>query len=329
MAAKALSAAQLAAVQAVARAVEGLGEPGAAGTAVMVAVSGGTDSLVLLAAARLVAARRSISCRAVTVDHRLQPGSDGVAARTAAAAAGLGADCSVIAVDVTGSGGMEAAARAARYEALEAEARPGEWVLLGHTLDDQAETVLLGLARGSGTRSLAGMPPRRGRFLRPFLGVRRAVLARAAADWELAPHHDPHNDDPRFARVRVRHTVLPLLERELGPGVAEALARTAGIARSDADLLDSLAAEVLDPADCAATAALPPALRTRVLLRWLRDAGAGDIAARHVAAVGALVTDWHGQTAVDVPGLTVSRVAGRLVARPNTPPGPPRASDSH
>ena len=197
-------------------------------------------------------------------------------------------------------------------------------VLLGHTRDDQAETVLLGLARGSGTRSLAGMATRSGpggRRLRPLLGVPRSVIEQACRENDLAPWRDPHNSDPSFARVRVRQTVLPTLEAELGPGISEALARTAALARDDADLLDVLAAEA-DPGtarlECGVLEGLPAALRRRVIGRWLRlEHGLGDLSAGHLYAVEALVTDWHGQRGVDLPGgVRVRRVAGALEARP-------------
>jgi tRNA(Ile)-lysidine synthase len=202
----------------------------------------------------------------------------------------------------------EDSARRARYTAFDA-LPPGD-VLLGHTRDDQAEQVLLGLARGSGARSLAGMPPRRGRYARPFLDLPRATTQRACAALGLVPWQDPANDDPRFARARARHDALPALERALGPGVAEALARTAAQLRADADLLDELAEAAFAEAglDAKRLAALPAALRTRVLLRAARRAGARDLTAGHIGAIDALLTDWHGQGPVDLPGgLVVTR----------------------
>jgi tRNA(Ile)-lysidine synthase len=224
---------------------------------------------------------------------------------------GLGLDpVRTATVTVAGPGGLEAAARAARYAALEEAAADvgAVAVLLGHTLDDQAETVLLGLARGSGPRSLAGMPPRRGLFLRPLLGVRRSVTAEACAALGLPVWSDPHNADRRFARVRVRLDALPALEAALGPGVAEALVRTAGQLRDDAEVLEKIAASERKrddtPISAASLVGLPGAVRTRVLRSAALDAGcpAGALTAAHVARIEKLVTDWHGQRGVDLPG---------------------------
>ena len=191
--------------------------------------------------------------------------------------AALGADETVsVRVEVTASGqGPEAAAREARYAVLEEVAQRfgSGTVLLGHTLDDQAETVLLGLARGSGGRSLAGM--RRGFDVLPAAPSRH----HACADRGSLPSpgassggSDPHNEDPRFTRSRVRHRVLPVLEEELGPGVTAALARTADQLRADVEALDDLAAASLrEPAPIAdghrtadLEGLLPGALKTRV-----------------------------------------------------------------
>jgi len=287
----------------------------AAGATVVAAVSGGADSLALAAALAHVAPRRGLGAGAVVVDHGLQAGSDVEAARAAAQCREFGlAPVAVRRVTVRGAGGPEAAARAARYAAL--DATDADVVLLGHTLDDQAETVLLGLARGSGSRSLAGMAVRNGRYRRPFLGLSRADTAAACAALGLRPWRDPHNTDPAFLRSRVRHEVLPLLEATLGPGVAAALARTADQLRADADALDEWAAKAgADGLSVPALAALPTAVRTRVLRRAAVLAGApdGSLAARHVAAMDRLVTDWHGQGPVSLPGgLVAERAYDRL-----------------
>ncbi len=289
--------------------------------AILVACSGGPDSLALAAAA--AALDRPVG--GVVVDHGLQPASADVARRAAAQCMSLGlAPVEVVRVRVESRGdGPEAAARRARYGELGrlAEAQ-GALVLLGHTLDDQAETVLLGLARGSGVRSLAGMPPQRGPFRRPFLGMRRHDVRAVLAGLPVAAWDDPHNDDPAYLRSRVRHRLLPVLEAELGPGVATALARTADLARRDADALDAWAATVgqdlpsLDagwPADDLVD--LPAAVRTRVLRSGALAAGspANDLTAVHVAELDGMVTDWHGQGPLHLPGRVIAhRRCGRL-----------------
>lgn len=290
---------------------------------VLVACSGGPDSTALAAATRAVRGRVG----AVVVDHGLQPGSAEVARATGARLTAAGLDpVEVATVTPVASGeGPEAAARTARYAALlEVAHRTGAVaVLLGHTRDDQAETVLLGLARGSGVRSLAGMPRVRGLLRRPLLDVDRATVRAAVPEgWRVVD--DPHNADDRYARARVRHTVLPVLERELGPGIAEALARTADLARADADLLDGLAderyaASVEDGAIAVADLEdAEAALRSRVVRRWLLDSGCppGSLTAAHVARVVRLVTHWRGQGAVALPGgVEALRDCGRLTVR--------------
>ena len=266
------------AVAAVRNAVRASLAGSAPGDLVLAACSGGPDSLALAAALAFVAPRAGLRAGAVTVDHGLQDGSADRAAAVAATLGRLGLDpVRAVAVTVGGGGGPEAAARTARYAALEAAAADlgATTVLLGHTLDDQAETVLLGLARGSGARSLAGMPPRRGVFLRPLLGLRRQVTIGACAALDLAPWADPHNGDRRFARVRVRLDALPALEAALGPGVTEALARTADQLRDDAEVLDKIASSerAADPApmSAASLAGLPDAVRSRVLHLFKRQ----------------------------------------------------------
>lgn len=280
------------------------------GDRVLVACSGGADSLALAGALAFEAARSGHLAGGVTVDHGLQEGSADRAAEVVQVMTGIGLEpAESRAVTVGASGGPEAAARAARYAALDAAAAAhrATAVLLGHTLDDQAETVLLGLARGSGPRSLAGMPGAWGIYRRPLLHLQRAVTRRACAAMGLRPWEDPHNSDPAFARARVRATIMPALEEHLGPGVAAALARTARMLREDADALDEWAAAVLRQDSALAVpvlAALPRAVRTRVLRRSAIAAGSppGTLAAVHVDAVDALVTAWRGQDHVDLPG---------------------------
>ncbi|MEO3785572.1 tRNA lysidine(34) synthetase TilS [Actinocorallia sp. B10E7] len=295
------------------------------GALVLVACSGGADSLALAGALAFVAARTGLRAGGVTVDHGLQQGSAERAEEVAGLLRGLGLDpVESVAVSVGREGGPEAAAREARYAALDeaAERLGARTVLLGHTLDDQAETVLLRLARGSGARSLAGMARSGERYRRPFLGLTRAEVRQACLAMGLAPWDDPHNEDPAYARVRVRREVLPLLEKEIGPGVAEALARTASQLREDADALDGWAARALEEArdlehvlDVRVLEGLPRAVRSRVLRRAAVTAGspAGTLAAVHVVAMDRLVTAWHGQRGVDLPGrVRVIRRYGKL-----------------
>lgn len=363
------SAAEAAARTAVAASVADLG----ATDLVLVACSGGADSLALAAAAAFVARRPGAPrAGAVVVDHALQPGSDAVARQAAHACVALGlAPVVVRRVAVGTGGGPEGAARAARYAALEAAATDvgAAAVLLAHTLDDQAETVLLALARGSGTRSLAGMAPHRGLWRRPFLALRRAQTEAACRAVGLPWWDDPTNgrdggtggaagpdgttgpDDATGAgdlprRSALRRDVLPALAAVLGPGVPAALARTARSARDDADLLDALAADVLAQArrdtppgggsvaappgasprelrlDVATLARAPRALRTRALRAAALAAGspAGALASVHVDELDRLVTAWHGQGPLALPGpVAARRECGTLVLRA---PGP-------
>jgi tRNA(Ile)-lysidine synthase len=289
----------------------------------LVGCSGGADSLALTFAA--AALRGADGVRAVVVDHQLQEGSGERAAATVALLAERGISARVDPVDVTGTGGIEAAARRARRAALEAaRPHPNSPILLGHTLDDQAETVLLGLGRGSGARSIAGMrtwdPP----WLRPLLSVRRSVTRAACAELDLPVWDDPHNVDPRFTRVRLRHEVLPLLEDVLAEGVAEALARTAAQLREDADALDAVAADLLVEAlhpsaelDLATLADAPPALRRRVLRLWLAAAGVTGLTEAHLRAADVLAARGPDRAGVAVPGgLELVRAHGRLGIRP-------------
>lgn len=288
------------------------------GAVVLVACSGGADSLALAAGAVFEGRRAGWAVGAVVVDHQQQSASTEVAAQVAAQLRMLGCDpVDVVPVQLGAVGGPEAAARDARYAALAAAAEQHDAVvLLGHTRDDQSETVLLGLVRGSGLRSLAGMAAVTGRFRRPLLELTRHHTQRACRALGLSVWDDPHNADPRFLRVRVRRELLPALERELGPGIAAALARTARLAREDADALDALAGEVATAAEGADGAwsadvldAAIPALRRRVLRSAAVAAGCppGELFAVHVEALERLVTDWHGQRGVDLPGAVQAR----------------------
>ncbi|MGW9184015.1 tRNA lysidine(34) synthetase TilS [Agromyces sp. NPDC055661] len=300
---------------------------GPAAPLVLVALSGGADSLALAAATAFEAPRAGLRAGALIVDHGLQDASAAVAEAAADAARALGLDPVLVRrVEVTGEGGPEASARAARYAALDAAADEtgAAFVLLGHTLDDQAETVLLGLARGSGAASLAGMAPQSGRYARPLLGIRRATTRQACLDAGLEPWDDPHNLDPAYTRVRVRERVLPVLEAELGPGVAEALARTAEQLREDEEAftsqIDEFIEELCEPAEAgiavsaAALAANPAALRQRIIRHVVASEFGVSLTRTQTLEVARLVTDWHGQGPIDLPGgIRATRAGSRIV----------------
>lgn len=265
---------------------------------------------------------------ALIVDHGLQRDSAAVAQRARDHAMTLGcADARVLTVQVGTGGGPEGAARTARYAALEV-ARDGAPVLIGHTLDDQAETVLLGLGRGSGPRSISGIRPFDPPWCRPLLGLRRTATEAACAAAGVRPWRDPHNDDPRFTRSRLRHEVLPLLEDVLGGGVAEALARTATALQEDGEVLDAFAEAARSAAardgglTVAALTELPAAIRLRVVRGWLHSGGARGLSSQQIRAVDALVTAWRGQGGVAVGSaltgyrLFAERRDGVLVLRP-------------
>jgi tRNA(Ile)-lysidine synthase len=301
---------------------------------VLVACSGGADSLALLSAAIFWGRKYDVRVIGVTVDHGLQAGSAEHALHVVGQMATLGAGETASArVTVEAAGrGTEAAAREARYAVLGqmADHFVSDTVLLGHTLDDQAETVLLGLARGSGGRSLAGMRRAFDRYRRPLLGVTRADTVTACQVEGIEFWEDPHNLDPAFTRSRVRHRVLPVLEEELGPGVAGALARTADQLREDADLLDELAARSYDDVragggvDAAMLAALPTALVHRVLRQVALDAGAppSELFRVHVLALAALLGPHPRPREVQLPGLlTAERDGDLLTFRPTAVEG--------
>ena len=299
---------------------------------VLVALSGGPDSLALAAGLAFEAPRAGLLAGAVIVDHGLQEGSEVVAENAAAQARELGLDPVIIRrVKVVPSAGPEADARTARYEALDSVAKElgAVAILLGHTLDDQAETVLLGLTRGSGATSLAGMRDINGIYRRPLLGIRRAQTVAACEDQGLTPWNDPHNQDSSYTRVRIRHEVMPVLENQLGPGVAEALARTAEQFKQDSAVLDALTSEIMPTVftpllgetaqsvqatlDVTALTGLPLAILNRVIRRAALDVFGSSLSSVHTNAVARLITEWHGQGEVHVPGIRVERQGAQLV----------------
>ncbi len=306
------------------------------GQTVLVACSGGADSLALAAAVAFEAPRAGILAGAVIVDHQMQAGSAEVAEQVKSQLTGLGLAPVVIKTVAVGNvGGPEAAARVARYSALSSAADElgATAIVLGHTIDDQAETVLLGLARGSGARSLQGMASLSGRYLRPMLAIPRQTTEAFCVDSGLGFWQDPMNQDEHYARVRVRKNLLPVLEAELGPGVAQALARTADQFREDEEVLSALAESAYSelvsanskslslPADGFKN--LPLALRHRVLANCLEVMAAPTFARVHILAVDELVDRWHGQKPLTLPGVRVERLGDRitLTTTKNLKPG--------
>ena len=280
------------------------------GTPLACAVSGGADSLALL----VLAAAAGCVVTAIHVDHGLRAGSEAEAEVVATAAARFGARFESHRVTVAPGANLEARARAARFAAL-----PDD-VATGHTMDDQAETILVNLLRGAGADGLAGMEPG---ARHPILGLRRHETHALCAAAGLVPVCDETNDDPAFVRNRIRHELLPLCAQVAGRDPVPLLARQAGVLRSEVALLDSLAIEVLpDPTDAKAVAAAPRPLARRALRRWLRDAGDGEhppslaevdrtLAVATGAAVGTELTG----------GQRVRRTAGRLRVEPGRAPG--------
>jgi len=289
------------------------------GDAIAVAVSGGADSMALALATRLEIADSSHPLDAIIIDHQLQSGSAEVTAQVKTRLEKIGIDSVTIKkVSVEITDGIESSARRARYNALAefAKERSIRAILLGHTRD---ETVLLGLARGSGARSLAGMRSESEIYYRPLLEISREQTLRACHEAGIEVWPDPHNHDERFLRARARKA-LALLEESVGPGIKDSLARSADLLRDDADALDRYASEFfqgIDPREIEVSqlARLPRAVRTRVLRLAIYALGApaGSLTAEHIAPVEALISDWHGQGESSLPGgVKVMRITGRL-----------------
>lgn len=294
-----------------------------------VACSGGADSLVLADAAIAVAGPHHVVV--LSIDHGLQPGSAEVAAAVAAWARARGAGAIVRRVEVRRTGSREAAARAARYAALDALADELglACVLLGHTARDQAETVLLRLLRGTGPAGLAGIPEQRGRFVRPLLALERAAIDACASARALPVWHDPMNTDRKLARVRVREDILPALRRE-NPRLDAALVRLAASAGEWLDVIDAQARQFARfPIDSLTLAAQPAAIRKRAVSIALEAAGL-DYDASHLDRIDHLITaPAHGERSVDVRGGSVVRSYGALtIASRAAPASPSPASPS-
>ena len=259
----------------------------------------------------------------IVIDHGLQEGSAQITSQTIERLKQIGfTQVESARAQVTMTDGLEASARRARYQLFNQfiETYQPKYFLLAHTLNDQAENVLLGLARGSGARSLSGMAVKNNIFVRPLLKISRELTTAACSEARIEIWSDPHNEDLRFTRVRVRKNLLPIIEDNLGPGITEALVRSADLLRDDADALDGFAAEYFNQADpfnldVKELERLPKAITTRVLRLAIYKAGApaGSLSAEHIAAAQALISDWHGQKEVSLPGnVKLLRNSGRI-----------------
>lgn len=264
---------------------------------VTIGLSGGADSLSLVAAALV----EGVAVSAVVVDHGLQSGSAQVAQRAASIAQDWGAEASVVPVHVSGDGGMEAAARQARYAALSSLGRP---IWTAHTMDDQAETYLLGALRGNPAGMLQVSTWEDTPLMRPLLGVRRADTLQACAELNVQPWHDPHNEVLDYRRVAIRKQAIPLLADIAGGSVVPALAQAA----TRAALQSELVAELANPhASISELSAMHPAVRQASIAAKLVEAE-HSVSAAVITAVEQLVINWNGQGAVAVGGSNGNRV---------------------
>ena len=299
------------------------------GQKLLIAVSGGADSLALAAACEFEAKKLKVKIAAAVIDHSLQKDSDKVAAQTAKTLAALGFEEVVVKKIAVGkAGGPEAAARTARYTALETlrQKTKSHFIVLGHTSSDQAETVLLGLVRGSGSKSLSGMSEKTGVLLRPLLGIERATTEAFCKDSGIKYWEDPQNKDEKFLRVMIRKHVLPFLEKQLGGSVAASLVRTSDQLREDNAYLESQAdksfkkyAKVSGSGisfDAKAIEKLPAAILNRVIKKAL-DGFGSESSRTHVLAVSDLVLSWHGQKPLALPGVRVVRKGNTITFESN------------
>ena len=288
---------------------------------VLFGCSGGVDSMALAVA--LFMESSNIKVIPIVIDHGLQDGSAQTTSQTIDRLKQIGfTQVESARAQVTMTDGLEASARRARYQLFNQfiDTYQPKYFLLAHTLNDQAENVLLGLARGSGTRSLSGMAEQSNIYIRPLLKISREITTAACDEAQLQIWSDPHNEDLRFSRVKTRLNVLPTLEANLGPGITNALARSADLLRDDADALDGFSLEYFNQADQSNLDVkdlerLPKAIRTRVLRLAIYRAGApvGSLSAEHIASAEALISDWHGQKEVSLPGnVKLLRNSGRI-----------------
>ena len=298
------------------------------GDTILVAVSGGADSIGLASATLFEGSKLQLKVAAAIIDHGLQDGSGSVAEKAKELCEALGLiPVSVSKVQVTQSGdGMEAAARSARYLELEmVRAQLGaKAIFLGHNLGDQAETVLLGLIRGSGLSAISGMRQIDSdrKLIRPLLGLTRDQIRQSVLDQGLEIWDDPQNLDEDFTRVKVRR-ILSQLESELAPGISEALVKTALIAQETEDFLvqeaDRLLAEARIDSQSFKIAVLEKSqigLRRKTLHLIALTQGAKNLSRSQVLEIDALLINWHGQKQLRLSGITVERVNNQLVFSP-------------
>ena len=298
-----------------------------AGDSLLVGCSGGADSLALAWTALVVGKRLELKIGVIIVDHQLIPESSSVALNAKKQCEDLGIEEVIIKkVNVEQNHeGLEAAARIARYEAFEnvLQETNAQVILLAHTQDDQAETVLMRLTRGSGAKSLSGMAQVSGKYLRPFLHLRKKLVHDSLDLIGLKAWQDPANTDHQFLRVKVRHELMPKIVEVLGESAISSLDKTSQLLRLDNQALEDLAQQFFESQKDVKTNGLeiseleklPEAIRTRVLRICAIASGVhpGPFSFEHIEAIDALVKNWHGQGNVDLPGfIQATRVNGSL-----------------
>ena len=289
------------------------------GQKVLIAVSGGADSLALASATLFESKKLQLQVATATIDHGLQKNSSKVTEQTLEKLHQIGlVEAWSKKVKVGTKGGPEAAARDARYKALESirVESNSDFIILGHTANDQAETVLLGLTRGSGSKSLSGMSVKTGKLLRPLLSIERSTTVQFCKDESISPWQDPQNKDLKFLRVRIRKVVLPFLEKQLGSGIFNNLIRTSSQLQEDDKYLSEMANKAFKKIAKTTSqtvtlgqpelSKLPEAIRNRVIKAAIDYFGM-ESSRTHVLAVADLVLNWHGQKPLALPGVRVER----------------------